>query len=214
MNNTNDKKIESMTNYAVEKYGKDFSVKYFQEAKDSSYTNILTLSDGVHLFNVYQSGDSKEITDDYARVIIDKKFSDHLSQSDVLSDDSMEFYSRIMLTSDMVLDYEFASTNNIDLILQQCDIQKIILVIRISDAIEQHKDELFAIYEDILAFEPKYIDLEVISSKEESDELKKALTNLTAYYDSDWNKYSEIKAFLSITEKDIQSAEMLVREVK
>ena len=68
-----------------ERYGEEFNVEYFLAAKDSTYDNILTLSnqDGV-VFNAYQCK-GYTIIDNYMEALINKKLTDYIISSQNIS---------------------------------------------------------------------------------------------------------------------------------
>lgn len=209
MKNQNEEvKVGNMKSYASNKYGREFTVENFQAAKDETYTNILTLSDGDYLFNVYQSGTS-EVSDDYPLAIINRKFSNLLN-----SGKDFDVYTNFMFAngSDITLDY--AKNRSIDTITDDYSLLKVVVIIVVEQSISDCADDLFELYKKVMAFNPKYIDLEVIQTNSISSGLNDMLKNLPAFYDNDWNKHSEIVSYLSVTETDIDSSKELVKGVK
>lgn len=214
MNQGNEVKYENdykseMLGYAENKYSKEFSITNFTEAKDETYTNILSLSDGEVVFNVYKQGDD-EITDDYPQSVMNKKIADNIKND---SGVNYKIYVNglFMHAPDMTLKY--ARSESLSDVLNDYDILKIILIVKVDD-ISACKDDLFSLYKAAINIEPKYIDFEVIQTDTMGSELEEMLNNLPGYYDNSWEKYSEIEKYLSITETNISSPEELVEGIE
>ncbi len=203
-------KLESMKSYAANKYGKDFVVENFQAAKDDTYTNILTLSDGEYLFNVYQSAGSGA-SDDYPQVIVNKKIRDLLLSK---YGSAFDIYGHFILSDvdNMTLDY--AIQNDVSAVLSDHDLVKAVVIVKTDNDISALQQELYSIYKETLDLSPKYIDFEVIKVGSPSPELMDMLLNLPAFYDSAWSKYPEIESYVSVTETDILSASELLNGLK
>lgn len=210
VNNSN-KKIEEMKQYAEEKYGKEFTVEDFYAAHDSTYNDVLTLSDGEALFNVVHTEEGT-IRDDYAEIVIYKKYKSHLIEAVNLTDKNMEIYSAIFLINNKKVDYEYTFNTDIKTIINDSDVLKSVVVIRVPDFENIDKDTLFDIYETILIDNPKLIDFNIIACDEIHPELKRSLTNMKRYYDNDWEEYSEIKNYVHTEDKNIESAELLLKQ--
>lgn len=213
MNNSN-KKMEEMKQYAEEKYGKEFTVEYFYAAHDSTYNDVLTLSDGEVLFNVLCTDEDGLIRDDYAEMIIFKKYGEYLVQTNNITDKNIEIYSAILLINRGISNYEYVSNTDVKAIIEDSEVLKSIVVIRVPDFENIDKTSLFDIYKTILADNPKVIDFNVIACDEIHSELEKSLTNMGIHYNNNWKEYSEIKNYIHIKDKDIKSAEFLISEVK
>ena len=208
----NNTKIEEMRRHVEEKYNKKFTVEYFHGAFDSTYQNILTLSDGEHILNVYKYDDEEQITDDYPHNIADKKLTDHLKDNTTLT--SGDIYAKIMLSRDVLRDYDFVLQSDIETLAAKDDVFKILTIVRVDGDIEEHKEELFNIYKNVLSLNAKYVEFSIISCDNMGAQLEKALMNMEAYYDNDWYRYSEIDAYALITDKNISSADELVSTIK
>ena len=207
MENQNDKLLkEDMKHYAENKYGRDFQLKKFQEAKDETYTNILTLSDGIHIFNVYQRGDS-EMFDDYAKAVVNKKFADSLRKN---YGDDFSIYVNLMFTNGNNITLEYAKGNEVSTILNDYSLLKIVAVLVLNDSIEASSQKVFSAYRSITEFDPKYIDFEVIQVNNMGEDLNDMLENLPAFYDNDWKKYSEVIDHLSVLDTNIASSDELL----
>ncbi len=208
MKNQNEEvKIENMKSYASNKYGREFTVENFQAAKDETYTNILTLSDGEYMFNIYQSGDS-EAADDYPLAVVNKKFIGYLNEK---ANYGYDMFANFMFTNGNSMTLEYARESEVSTILADYSLLKIVIVVVIDENISECSKELFSVYEDIMAFNPKYIDFEVIQTNSISSDLGDMLNNLPAFYDSDWKKHSEVIAHLSVTETNIGSSDELIK---
>lgn len=209
MKNQNEEvKVENMKSYASNKYGREFTVENFQAAKDETYTNILTLSDGNHLFNVYQSGTS-EASDDYPLAIINRKFSNQLTNGN-----GFDVYANFMFANGSNISLDYAQSSSIETITTDYSLLKVVVVVVVEHSISDSADALFDIYRDVMSFNPKYVDFEVIQVNSASSNLSDMLNNLPAFYDNDWKKHSEIISYLSVTETNIDSSEELIKGVK
>ena len=83
----NEEKILEMKEYVEAEYEEEFNVEYFLAAKDSTYDNILTLSnqDGV-VFNAYHK-ESYTPSDDYCDALINDKLTDYMNTTLNISSD-------------------------------------------------------------------------------------------------------------------------------
>ena len=196
---------ENMKSYASNKYDCEFTVENFQAAKDETYTNILTLGDGEHIFNVYQSNAS-EMSDDYPLVVVNRKFSDKLNGSN-----TYDVFVNLMFANGNNITLNYAKSNSIETIAKDYSLLKVTVVVVVEKNITDSENELFDIYNDVMAFNPKHIDFEVIQVDSISSNLNDMLKNLPAFYDSDWKKHSEIISYLSVTETDIDSSDELIK---
>lgn len=208
----NNAKIDEMKRHVEEKYDKDFTVEYFHGAFDSTYENILTLSDGEHIFNVYKYDDEEQITDDYPHNIANKKLVDYLKNNTTLT--SGDIYASIMLSGDVLRDYEFVLQSDIETLAAKDEVFKILTIVRVDEDIETHKEELFNIYKNVLSLNTKYVEFSVISCDNMGAQLEKSLTNMEAYYGNDWHRYSEIDAYATITDKNISSADEMMSSIE
>ncbi len=200
---------ENLKRYATDKYGKDFAVENFQAAKDETYTNILTLSDGEYLFNVYQSAGS-EVSDDYPQVIVNQKIRDLLLSK---CGSAFEIYGNFILSDGNNMTLDYAIENDVSAVLKDHALVKAVVVIKTDKELAALQEELYRIYRETLELSPKYIDFEVIKVGSASTDLKDMLLNLPAFYDGTWSKYPEIESYVSITETDILSASELLKDV-
>ena len=207
MENQNDKLLmENMRRYAENKYGSDFQIKKFQEAKDETYTNILTLSDGTNIFNVYQRGDS-EMFDDYAKAVVNKKYADLLRRN---IGDGFNVYVNLMFINGNNITLEYAKEHEISAIFNDYSLLKIVAVVVLNENIEDVSEKVFSVYQSIMVSEPKYIDFEVIQVNSMGEDLNDMLENLPAFYDNDWKKYSEVIDHLSVSDTNIASSDELL----
>lgn len=200
---------ENMKRYASHKYGTDFVTVSFQAARDETYTNILTLSDGVYRFNVYQNAGG-QASDDYPQVIVNQKISD-LLQSPWGS--ALELSGNFLLSDGNNITLEYAVQTDVSDILKEHELIKAIVVVKTDQAIASLSQALYRIYQETLALSPKYIDFEVIQVAAASAELENMLLNLPAFYDSQWSKHPEIEAHIRITETDILSPSELLEKL-
>ncbi len=204
-NNQNEEALENMRQYAFDKYGREFSVVNFQVARDETYTNILSLSDGDCIFNVYQSGDA-EPSDDYAKAVVNKKFVDELKDK---SEDGFGIYANFLFADGNTMSPEYAKDNDVPAVLEDYELLKVVLVVVVNEKISECSDELFLVYKEAMAFAPKYIDFEVIQVKGVGSELEEMLNNLPAFYDNNWKKHSEVEDYLRVTDTNISTGEEL-----
>lgn len=214
MNQNDDIKYEydyksEMLSYVENKYSRDFSVTNFTEAKDETYTNILSLSDGEVVFNVYQQGDD-EITDDYPQSVLNKKIEDVIKENSGLN---YEIYVNGLFVHAPDMTLEYVRDNSLYDVINDYALLKIILIVNVDD-ISAHSDDLFNLYKTAINLEPKYIDFEVLQVDNVSSDLEEMLNNLPGYYDNSWDKYPEIEKHLSVTETNINSLEELMEGIE
>ena len=205
-------KINSMQAFAEDKYNKEFKYEYFVEAFDETYTNILSLSDGEVIFNVYKEESSDVFYDDYASAILNNKFIEYVKDKNEILDSDIEIYSNIMLIGRESYTYEYITDNTIDEIIKENEFLKIILIVKVAD-IETNKQPIFELYNFVCNLSPEHIDFQVIEANETGEKLNKILNNLPGHYDNDWGKHREIESYISINEKDISTKEELFENV-
>ena len=205
-------KINSMQAFAEDKYNKEFKYEYFVEAFDETYTNILSLSDGEVVFNVYMEESSDVLYDDYASAILNNKFIEYVKDKNEILDSDIEIYSNIMLIGHESYTYEYITDNTIDEIIKENEFLKIILIVKVAD-IETNKQPIFELYNFVCNLSPEHIDFQIIDVSETNENLEKMLNNLPGHYSNDWDKYKEIESYVSINEKDISTKEELFENV-
>ncbi len=205
-------KINSMQAFAEDKYNKEFKYEYFVEAFDETYTNILSLSDGEVVFNVYKNEPEDVFYDDYNSATLNKKFIEYIKNENNFSNSNIEIYSHIMLVGRELYDYKYVTENTMDEIIEENEFMKIILIVKIDD-IETSKQSIFELYNSVCNLSPEYIDFQIIDVSETNENLEKMLNNLPGHYSNDWDKYKEIEAYVSINEKDITTKEELFENV-
>lgn len=207
MQNQNEEvKVETLKDYAVNKYGRGFTVVNFQAAKDETYTNILTLSDGECIFNVYQSGDA-EASDDYPGAVLNRKLIGELTEK---INCGYDIFANFIFANGNNMTLEYTKESAVSTILSDYSLLKIVVVVVVNENISECSEELFAVYQAAMDFNPKYIDFEIIQVNHIGSELGDMLANLPGFYDSDWERYSEVIAHLSVTNTNIGSADELV----
>ena len=209
-------KIAELTEVVSKKYNKDFKFEYFKPARDYTYTNILTLSYGEYIFNVYQKGDKVEdIADNFPIVIINKRITDYLVENNAVDLSDVGLHTYYLFNENNTFSYDYAVSESTEKILEDNSLIKVIVLVNTYEKIIEKKETLYEIYKIYKGLNPKYIDFEVLQIENITEEIDKVLNNITGYYDNDWNKYKGIKAYIDITENnDIFSADDLVREVK
>lgn len=202
--------IANIKEIIEQRYNEEFTVEYFQPAKDETYTDILTVSNknGI-IFNAYQTNDESDISDDYPEAIINSKLKEYLTSC---ASSKLDINVLGILSDGSVLDIDYAnkytvSTSNKDFI-------KLVVIVSLNGDISSYKDELFKIYSEMIKLESNLIEFEVISVSEKSGELSKAINNPLGYYNNNWDEYKEVKGYLDVKEKNITSPEDLVKEVK
>lgn len=191
------------------KYNKSFKVEYFQKAKDETYSNILTLSDGEYIFNAYKDDNDTVVSDDLIQVIVNKKINNYIADNINIKSIGVKIYGNYIFSN--ISDYSYEEIQNIDAndIIASNQLVKAVLVVSTTGSFVDSKELFFEIYKMAVSMNPKYIDFELISIKE-NDALEKMLNNLTGYYDNDWKKQDGILDYKSILDKDISSADDLV----
>lgn len=202
--------IANIKEIIEQRYNEEFTVEYFQPAKDETYTDILTVSNknGI-IFNAYQNNDESDITDDYPEAIISLKLKNYLATA---SSSKLDINVLGILSDGSVLDINYA--NNYSVSTANKDFLKIITIVSLNDDIASHKDELFRIYSEMIKFESNLIEFEVVSVSEKSDKLSKAINNPLGYYNNNWDEFNEVEGYLDVRNKNITSPEDLVKEVK
>lgn len=202
--------IANIKEIIEQRYNEEFTVEYFQPAKDETYTDILTVSNknGI-IFNAYQTNDESDISDDYPEAIINSKLKEYLTSC---ASSKLDINVLGILSDGSVLDIDYA--NNYTVSTSNKDFIKLVVIISLNGDISSYKDELFKIYSEMIKFESNLIEFEVISVSEKSDELSNAINNPLGYYNNNWDEYKEIKGYLDVKDKNITSPEDLVKEVK
>ena len=202
--------ISNIKEIIEQRYNEEFTVEYFQPAKDETYTDILTVSnkDGV-IFNAYQTNDESDITDDYPEAIINAKIKDY-----IVSATGVSFDINVLgiLSDGSVLDIEYA--NNYSVSITNNDFIKMVAIISLKGNIASQKDELFKVYSEMVKFNTNLIEFEVVSISEESDELSKVINNPLGYYDNNWDEINGVENYLDVKNKDITSPDDLVKGVR
>ena len=202
--------ISNIKEIIEQRYNEEFTVEYFQPAKDETYTDILTVSnkDGV-IFNAYQTNDESDITDDYPEAIINAKIKDYIVSATGISSDINVLG---ILSDGSVLDIEYA--NNYSVSTTNNGFIKMVAIISLKGNIASQKDELFKVYSEMVKFNANLIEFEVISISEETDELSKVINNPLGYYDNNWDEINGVENYLDVKSKDITSPDDLVKEVR
>ena len=139
---------------------------------------------------------------------------DYLADRHNLSSKSLELYPKVLFSTDILFDYEKVVNSDIESIINNEGIFKIISVIKCNDKIENHKEDIFSVYKDIVSMNPKYVEFNIISCDNMSEQLEKSLTNIVAYYSNNWYRYPEINAYTQIADKNISSADELVSAIE
>lgn len=206
----NEEKILEMKEYVEAEYEEEFNVEYFLAAKDSTYDDILTLSnqDGV-VFNVYHK-ENYTPSDDYCEALINDKLTDYMNTTlNISSDLDVMMLGLVrdgsIVTTDFARNYVPSTENKIFI--------KVIVVVVTSDEIETHKEELFGIYKEMLKFEPEIIEFEVISVSEIGKKLSKTLNNPMGYYNNHWDEFNEISSYIDISSKEIYTSDELAEQI-
>lgn len=206
----NEFEISNIKEIIEQRYNEEFTVEYFQPAKDETYTDILTVSnkDGV-IFNAYQTNDESDITDDYPEAIINAKIKDY-----IVSATGVSFDINVLgiLSDGSVLDIEYA--NNYSVSTTNNDFIKMVAIISLKGNIASQKDELFKVYSEMVKFNTNLIEFEVVSISEESDELSKVINNPLGYYDNNWDEINGVENYLDVKNKDVTSPDDLVKGVR
>lgn len=206
----NEFEISNIKEIIEQRYNEEFTVEYFQPAKDETYTDILTVSnkDGV-IFNAYQTNDESDITDDYPEAIINKKLKDYIVSATGVSSDINVLG---ILSDGSLLDIEYANKYSVS--TANNDFVKLVAIISLKGDISSQKDELFKVYSEMVKFNSNLIEFEVISISKESDELSKVINNPLGYYDNNWDEINGVENYLDVKSKDITSPDDLVKEVR
>lgn len=202
--------IANIKEIIEQRYNEEFTVEYFQPAKDETYTDILTVSNknGI-IFNAYQTNNESDISDDYPEAIINSKLKEYLTSC---ASSKLDINVLGILSDGSVLDIDYANKYTVS--ISNKDFIKLVVIVSLNGDIYSYKDELFKIYSEMIKLESNLIEFEVISVSEKSDELSKAINNPLGYYNNNWDEYKEVKGYLDVKEKNITSPEDLVKEVK
>jgi len=193
MDNINSEKINYLKKYAEETYSESFNLLYFTEALDSTYNDIASFkrNDGM-TFNVYLS-DSGDIYDDYKLSELGWNFTNKLKDSNNWLQNQ--------------------TVNSVVMPGKNDTIQKAIVVICVEESIDEIKEDLFIVYNDIINNNPLKLEMDVISTKKLEDELSKIVNNPNGFYDNGFYRISGIDEYLVITDMTIEDSDNLVKEV-
>lgn len=203
--------INNMLRITSQKYDRSFTEEYFTAAKDSTHSNILTLSLDGCLFNVYQRGDDQNVWDDLIQVAASKKATNYLLGKIGGLPNMTELYCNFLFSDLDTYTYEDITKVSVDELLSSSQLIKIITVVKTSEPLTECKDRLFAIYKAILSFDPEYIDFEVIYCQEDDAILAQMLNNLSGFFDSDWNKQKTVLDSISVLDKTRSSPYELIQ---
>ena len=204
--------ISNIKEIIEQRYNEEFTVEYFQPAKDETYTDILTVSNKNGLvFNAYQTNDESDITDDYPEAIINSKLKDYIVSTSGIS---AKFDINVLgiLSDGSVLDIDYA--NNYTVSSANKDFIKMVVIVSLNGDIASNKNDLYKIYSELIKFDSNLIEFEVVSLSETDDELSKVISNPLGYYNNNWDELDAVENFLDIKDKNITSPEDLVKEVK
>lgn len=209
-NQKQEQKMTEMLHAVSEKYGRKFTVVSFRAALDETYSNVLTVTDGEYVFNVYQSAQF-EMADDYQKAVVSKRFTDSLQQN---QHTALEVYGNFLFAQADDMSLEYAMNSDIERILTDYKLLKAVIIVKGAGNIEMMKDDLYSIYKETISLGPKYIDFEVIQVERTGEKLENMLQNLPVLYDNDWEQHPEIKAYVHVTDTNIVSASELVEEIQ
>lgn len=204
--------ISNIKEIIEQRYNEEFTVEYFQPAKDETYTDILTVSnnDGV-IFNAYQMNDDSDITDDYPEAIINSKLKDYIvSESGTSTKFDINVFG--ILSDGSVLDIDYA--NNYTVSSDNKDFIKMVVIVSLNGDIASNKNDLYKIYSELIKFDSNLIEFEVVSLSETDEELSKVINNPLGYYNNNWDEFDAVENYIDIKDKNITSPEDLVKEVK
>lgn len=212
----NEKKSEETKNIIYEsvksKYNRDFTIEYFRQARDSTYTNILTLSDGTHIFNAYKKENDEYVSDNLIDVVLSKKITDDIIVDSGLSDADLKVYSEALLEKKKNYALDDALSLEADDVLSDNTLIKLVLIVCSTDPLESYKDQLFNLYKSAITHNPEVIDIELVQTKNVDDpDLLKMLNNLPAHYDDEFERFNSVIEYYSIKDLDLTSCDELFR---
>ena len=192
------------------KYNRDFTIEYFRQAKDSTYTNVLTLSDGTHIFNAYKKENDEYVSDNLIDVVLSKKIIDDIIVDSDISDTDLKVYGEALLEKKKNYTLGDALSLEADDALSDNTMIKLVLIVCSTEHLESYKGQLFNLYKSVIARNPEAIDVELVQTKDVDDpELSKMLNNLPAHYDDSFERFDSVIEYYSIRDLDITSCDGL-----
>ena len=210
---TDEEVISIMKNIIEERYNEEFEFEDFLRAKDSTYTDILTLSKGDLIFNAYHNPSDKnyeDIEDDYDLEIMDNKLKKLIFDNKY---DNVNFDIHAMFDRSNGTSVQEAKKLSGEEILDKFRLIKLICVLNIEASRENSplsEQEIFEIYTNALNFNPEMIDFEVVYSNGKADKkLNRTVSNIKGYYENDWSSYSSTLGYISVSDMSILSTEDL-----
>lgn len=212
----NEKKSEETKNIIYDsvksKYNRDFTIEYFRRALDSTYTNVLTLSDGIHIFNAYKKENDEYVSDNLIDVVLSKKITDDIIVDSDLSDADLKVYGEALLEKKKNYALDDALSLEADDVLSDNSLIKLVLIVCSTDPLESYKDQLFNLYKSVIAHNPEVIDIELVQTKNVDDpDLSKMLNNLPAHYDDEFERFDSVVEYYSIKDLNLTSCDELFR---
>jgi len=198
-----DKIKEIMKTYAEEKYSEEFYVVSFLQARDETWTDILTLSkDEDFIFNVYHSPKDtnfEKLEDDYEQELIDEKIREKLCSENDIKDVNFNVYASFK--RDKRLTFENVKNLTADELLSEFTLLQVIGVICFDTPKENARyadEKIYSLYNSVYALGAEKTSFEVVYTDGEVDEkLHKCIFNIRAFYENDWTIYPEVRGYIS-----------------
>lgn len=202
--------------YAVDKYGGEYTEIYYQRAVDSTRSHTLCLEDKKgRIFNVYEEFNPEYRYDDYLECIVDDKLKDYLldSLSDELSKDSIGILS---------VSYVFDDLQRIEeMSLKECmeefNLSKLIFVYHFEGekgSIVENCDTLLKVYQKLRDMNFRNIVFNVVVTSGDSSEVNSVLQNMRYEYTGSWYSCENVQEYISKSNPNLQTSEDLKCLVK
>ena len=202
--------MDEMKRYAEQKYGESFETVSYRAAKDETYYDVLVLSKNGIRFNVLRSAEG-DFSDTYPAAVINEKMTGYFKDLDAFGLKDREFYLDVFPGGDEAVDIDFAS-NSAEKIAEY-GFDRLTAVILTEQDIKSQKEALYKTYSAFSGLNPKHFSFEVLQIEKKDEKLMDMLNNMTGTYENDWNSFSGIRSWLSVSEGGIASADELVEGV-
>ena len=210
---SDDEIIATMKGIIEDRYDEEFEVVNFLRARDSTYTDILTLSNGEYQINVYHEPENvnyENIYDDYEMEIIDMKLKKLLFDKNI---ENVVYNACFMFNYSDEMSVESLKVSSGEEITDKYSLMKIICVINVQTPREGSpisEEEIFEIYSKAISFYPELLEFDVVYTDGESEEiLSESVANIRAFYENDWTLYSDTLGYVSTTDMYILNPEDL-----
>lgn len=205
---------ETMLEYAHEKYGSNYNVVSFTEARNSTFTDVLVMTDGEGFtFNVYHDPSDKayeRIYDDYIEELVDEKLRLLLLEQHDLG--QIDFNVRVVLSDIYKASPDEIQQMSLDKIFSSYNLLKIICVLDTGmdkGASTVDEQTLFGLYRDLVGYQPKHLEYTVLYTQLD-DDLETCISNIRKDYDNNWEKYTSVSGYIFTKDLTLQDAQHMM----